>query len=182
MSRIGRKQIKIPDGVVVEVKGKVVKTTGPKGELQREVRPEIAVRVEEDAVFVEVKKNTKNSSAYWGLTRSLIANMIDGVSEGYEESLELIGVGYRAKLSDGGISMSLGFSHPVEYKAPEGIKLEVPDNTNILVKGIDKQLVGHTAAVIRNFRKPEPYKGKGIRYKGEVVKRKPGKAGKTTGA
>lgn len=178
MSRIGALPIEIPAGVTVTVGDGNVVVKGPNGELTQETRPEIAVKVEENTVLVSVKEESKETSAYWGLTRALIANMISGVVDGYEKRLQMIGVGYRVKKeADSKISMTLGFSHPVEYEAPEGIKLDVEGNDFIIVKGFDKQLVGQTAAQIRKFRKPEPYKGKGIRYENEVVKRKPGKAG-----
>jgi large subunit ribosomal protein L6 len=179
MSRIGKKPIEIPAGVTVTVKDSVVTVKGPKGELVQDIRPEIEVNVIENQVVATQKKVTKSSSAMWGLMRALIANMIVGVTEGYEKKLQMIGVGYRVKkISDTKISMTVGFSHPVEFEAPEGVKLEVEGNDFIMVSGIDKQLVGLAAAQIRKIKKPEPYKGKGIRYEGEIVKRKPGKAGK----
>jgi large subunit ribosomal protein L6 len=178
MSRIGKSPINIPDGVSVELKGSKVTVKGPKGELSQEIRPEVAVVEKEGQLRLSVKSNIKEGSAYWGLTRALLQNMVTGVTEGYEKKLELVGVGYRASPAAEGISLTLGYSHPVEFKRPEGIELEVVDNKNITVKGIDKQLVGQTAAKIRALRKPEPYKGKGIRYAGEVIKIKPGKAGK----
>jgi len=133
---------------------------------------------EGDELVVSVKTKVKGYSAYWGLTRALISNMIGGVTEGYEKKLELVGVGYRAKSDPKGVSFTLGYSHPVVFEKPEGVEVLVEDNKNIVIKGIDKQLVGQTAARIRKLRKPEAYKGKGIRYAGEVVKTKPGKAGK----
>lgn len=179
MSRIGKTLIEIPAGVTVTFVEGVVAVKGPKGELSYEIRPEIEAKIEENQVKLVVAKETKDSNAFWGLTRALVANMILGVTEGFEKKLNLIGVGYRAKKeSDNKISMTLGFSHPVIFDAPEGITLDVEGNDVIIVKGIDKQLVGLTTAKIRELRKPEPYKGKGIRYEGEVVKRKPGKAGK----
>ena len=179
MSRIGKNPIEIPAGVTVTIKEGVVTVKGPKGQLTQEIVPEIEVAVADNKVVAAVKKETKNSSALWGLTRSLIANMVLGVTEGFEKKLQMIGVGYRVKkISDSKISMTVGFSHPVEFDAPEGIKLDVEGNDWITVSGIDKQLVGLTAAQIRKIKKPEPYKGKGIRYEGEIVKRKPGKAGR----
>lgn len=178
MSRIGRKPIKIPEGVSVDIKGGAVTVKGSKGELTYTTRPEMAVAYEGDEVVVSVKTKVKGSNAYWGLTRALIDNMIQGVTEGYEKKLELVGVGYRAKSDPKGVSFTLGYSHPVVFEKPEGVEILVEDNKNITVKGIDKQLVGQTAARIRKLRKPEVYKGKGIRYAGEVVKTKPGKAGK----
>lgn len=178
MSRIGRKPIKIPEGVSVDIKGGAVTVKGSKGELTYTTRPEMAVEQEGDELVVSVKTKVKGYSAYWGLTRALIDNMIQGVTEGYEKKLELVGVGYRAKSDPKGVSFTLGYSHPVVFEKPEGVELLVVDNKNITVKGINKQLVGQTAARIRKLRKPEAYKGKGIRYAGEVVKTKPGKAGK----
>lgn len=179
MSRIGKNPIEIPSGVTVTIKEGVVTVKGPKGQLTQEIVPEIEVAVADSKVVASVKKETKNSSALWGLTRSLIANMVLGVTEGFEKKLQMIGVGYRVKkISDSKISMTVGFSHPVEFDAPEGIKLDVEGNDWITVSGINKQLVGLTAAQIRKIKKPEPYKGKGIRYEGEIVKRKPGKAGR----
>ena len=179
MSRIGRKLIEIPQGVTVEVNGRDVVVKGPKGSLTCKFESEIGVKVEENKIRVEILGVTKRSNAFWGLTRALIANMVKGVVGGFEKKLELVGVGYRAKqTSPSEIVLTVGFSHPVEFKAPEGIKLAVVDNTHITVTGADKQLVGLTAANIRKIKKPEPYKGKGIRYEGEVVRRKAGKAGK----
>ncbi len=178
MSRIGRNPILIPQGVTVTVDNSVVKVKGPKGELFVDLRPEITAKVEDSTLTVTPKIETKDTSAFWGLTRALIANMVKGVSEGFEKKLELVGVGYRAKASSGGVSLTLGFSHPVEFLAPQGIVFEVPDTQNISIKGADKQLVGQTAAKIRALRKPEPYKGKGIKYFGEKVRRKAGKSGK----
>lgn len=179
MSRIGRKLIEIPQGVAVEVNGRDVVVKGPKGSLTCKFEIEIGVKVEENKVKVEVLGETKRSNALWGLTRALIANMVRGVTEGFEKKLELVGVGYRAKqVSPSEIIFTVGFSHPVDFKAPEGIQLAVVDSTHIAVTGTDKQMVGLVAANIRKIRKPEPYKGKGIRYEGEVVRRKAGKAGK----
>ncbi|MFZ5424700.1 MAG: 50S ribosomal protein L6 [Patescibacteria group bacterium] len=178
MSRIGKKHIEIPNGVKVDIKDGTVTINGLKGTLSYEYRPEIEVKVEDNSVVCLEKIKTKDSYAYWGLTRALINNMIIGVTEGFTRELELIGVGYRAKPINGGIELSVGYSHPVEYIAPEGIKIEVEDQKKLKVTGIDKQLVGLTASKIREIRKPEPYKGKGIKYIEEVILRKPGKAGK----
>jgi len=178
MSRIGKKPIKIPEGTSIDIKDDVITVKGSKGELSYKLRPEISVTQEGDELVVSVKTKSKGYSAYWGLTRALIANMLQGVLEGYEKRLELVGVGYRAKPDPKGVSFTLGYSHPVVFEKPEGVDLIVEDNKNIVIKGIDKQLVGQTAAKIRKLRKPEPYKGKGIRYAGEVVRTKPGKAGK----
>ncbi|MBN1162275.1 50S ribosomal protein L6 [Patescibacteria group bacterium] len=182
MSRLGLKPIVIPENVKVAINGSEVMVEGPKGSLALSVRPEIGVEVVEGSVKTFIKQETKKTSGYWGLTRSLIANMVTGVIDGYEKRLELVGVGYRAKQdSPDSITITAGFSHPVEFKIPEGVKVTVVDNQHITVSGIDKHLVGLTASRIRKIRKPEPYKGKGIRYEGEVVRRKPGKAGKAVG-
>lgn len=178
MSRIGRKEILIPGGVTVDVTDSKVVVKGTKGELELTVRPEIGLKMEDGKLTTFIKKDTKEANAFWGMTRALIANMIKGVTEGFEKKLELVGVGYRAKPVSGGISLSLGFSHPVEFTSPKGITLNVPDPTTIIISGSDKQLVGLTAARIRKFRKPEPYKGKGIKYSNEYVRRKAGKSAK----
>jgi len=184
MSRIGRKKIEIPQGVSIEINGNNVVVEGPKGTLYCKFESEIGVKKEENTVKVEMLSTTKRSVALWGLTRALIANMVKGVTDGFEKKLELVGVGYRAKsVSPDEIVLTVGFSHPVTFKAEKGIKLDVIDSTHITVSGADKQLVGLMAANIRKIRKPEPYKGKGIRYEGEYVRRKAGKAGKVgTGA
>lgn len=177
MSRIGRMLIKIPDGVKVEVGNSLVKANGPKGHLTQKVPPGIIVSVEKDTVAISNKSNNKNSSALHGLTRSLIYNMITGVSKGFEKSLELVGIGYRAEIKGSSLHFSLGYSHPVHFELPKGITARVEKQTKITLEGIDKQLVGETAAVIRSFKKPEPYKGKGIKYIDEIIKRKIGKKG-----
>lgn len=178
MSRIGKKPILIPAGVTVTFNDGQISVKGPKGEVAFSIRREIDVKIENGTLSASIKRETKNSNAYWGLTRALIANAIKGVFEGFEKKLELVGVGYRAKLEGANLSLTLGFSHPVEVKPPVGIKFDVADTQNILITGADRQLVGLTAAQIRKLRKPEPYKGKGIRYAGEVVRRKAGKSGK----
>lgn len=178
MSRLGKKEILIPAGVTVELKGSTINVKGPKGELNYDFRPEIAINVNDGVIVTSVKHATKSSSAYWGLVWALVSNMVLGVSEGFEKKLELVGVGYRVKQNGKNVTITVGYSHPIEFPAPEGIALEVIDEKNITVKGIDKQLVGQTAAKIRSLRKPEPYKGKGIKYAGEVVRRKAGKTGK----
>lgn len=180
MSRLGKLPIKIPAGVTFEIKDSSITVKGPKGELKLNVRPEVAVQVEGDEAKVSVAIDTKQSGAFWGMTRSLVANMVEGVTDGFNKNLELIGVGYRVKQeAPDTISLTLGFSHPVRIKAPEGVKFEVGENQTLTVKGMDKDLVGLTAAKIRKLRKPEPYKGKGIRYAGEKVRRKAGKAAKS---
>lgn len=182
MSRIGRKPIEIPEGVAVSVDGSEVVVKGQKGELAHKVHPQVGVKLEGTKVVLEEKRRTKDSQAYWGTTRALIANMIEGVTKGFEKKLELVGVGYRVRKEGDTLVISIGYSHPVRFKAPLGIDLEVEENNLITIKGVDKQLVGLTAANIRKIRKPEPYKGKGIKYIDEVIKRKPGKAGKALGA
>jgi large subunit ribosomal protein L6 len=175
MSRIGRKPIQVPDTVSVEVAPGRVAVKGPKGELTQSLSPEMKIEQENGAVTVGRPTDRGEHRALHGLTRSLIANMVEGVTEGFEKRLEIQGVGYRAQLKGRNLEMALGYSHPVAIEAPEGIEFEVPQPTEIVVRGIDKQLVGQVAADIRKRRPPEPYKGKGIRYRGEHVLRKVGK-------
>jgi large subunit ribosomal protein L6 len=182
MSRIGKQPIEIPGGVSVEVRDAVVAVKGPNGELSQRIVPDMKVAVDGGEVRVERPSDAREHRALHGLTRSLIANMVEGVTKGFEKRLEIQGVGYRAALNGKDLEMQLGFSHPVHFPAPEGIEFEVPQPTRIFIRGIDKQLVGETAARIRRIRKPEPYKGKGIRYEGEYVRKKAGKAAKTAGA
>ena len=177
MSRIGRAPIEIPAGVEVTCNGNVVTVKGPKGSLSHNVHPDMTVTVEGNTIHVTRPSDDKMHRSLHGLTRTLIHNMITGVSEGYEKKLELVGVGYRAEKKGDTLVLNLGYSHPIEMKDPEGITTEVPSQTDITVKGIDKAEVGNYAAVIREHRKPEPYKGKGIRYAGEVIIRKEGKSG-----
>ncbi len=174
MSRIGKNPIKIPDKVEVSVNGDEVVVKGPKGELSIKKNPALDVRVDDGSVVVSLKEDSRQNRAFWGLTRSLIANMVEGVLNGHQKSLEVEGVGYKVELKGNKLVMALGFSHPVEFEAPEGITFSVEKN-KITVSGIDKALVGQTAANIRKLKKPEPYKGKGIRYEGEVIRRKAGK-------
>ncbi|MBU1044286.1 MAG: 50S ribosomal protein L6 [Candidatus Omnitrophica bacterium] len=176
MSRIGVRPIVIPKDVKVNIAKQSVEVQGPKGKLEFPISLRILVAVENDKIKVSRVGNNKNDRALHGLTRAMIANMLTGVSSGFEKQLEMIGVGYRAQLAGKKLTMQLGFSHPIEYVVPEGITLEVPKPTQITVKGIDKQEVGQAAANIRGFLPPEPYKGKGIRYVGEQVRRKAGKA------
>jgi large subunit ribosomal protein L6 len=176
MSRIGKQPITIPAGVEVSISGKDVKVKGSKGELNRSFRDEITITQEGDSLVVERIDDSREARAFHGLSRTLLSNMVVGVSEGFSKKLEIIGVGYRAALKGKDLEMQLGFSHPVLIKAPEGISFEVPAPTQITVLGIDKQKVGQVAADIRKWRKPEPYKGKGVRYEGEYVRRKLGKA------
>lgn len=178
MSRIGKKPVQIPAGVEVTVDGNLVSVKGPKGELSREISPLLKVVVEDNEVIVTIEHDDPEAGAQHGLNRTLIANMVEGVSKGFEKKLQLVGVGYRVALKGKDLDISLGYSHPVIYKAPEGITFECPDNTHIIVKGISKEQVGQVAAEIRAKRAPEPYKGKGVRYDGEHVRRKLGKAAK----
>lgn len=178
MSRIGKQPIEIPAGVSVTVEGTRVTVKGPKGTLVKDLHPEMSISVEENQVVVRRPSDEKRHRALHGLTRTLIANMVDGVTKGYEKQLEIVGVGYRATKQGSGINLAVGYSHPVEFKAPEGIELDVPKPTQIIVRGIDKEVVGRVAANIRAVRPPEPYLGKGIRYVNEHVRRKAGKAGK----
>jgi large subunit ribosomal protein L6 len=175
MSRIGRKPISVPDGVQIDVGTGRVSVKGPKGELSQHVSPEMKVEQEDGTLTVTRPTDRGEHRALHGLTRSLIANMVEGVTDGFERRLEIQGVGYRAALRGRTLELSLGFSHPVAIEAPEGIDFEVPQPTEIVVRGIDKQQVGQVAADIRKRRPPEPYKGKGIRYRGEQVTRKVGK-------
>ncbi|MFD1673136.1 50S ribosomal protein L6 [Alicyclobacillus fodiniaquatilis] len=178
MSRIGRKPIAVPSGVEVVLDGNTLRVKGPKGNLERLVHPEISVIVDTNEIRVERPSDEKKHRALHGTTRSVIANMVEGVTNGFTKNLDLVGVGYRAAKSGAKITLSLGFSHPVELPNVEGIEVDVPAQTKLSVKGIDKELVGSYAAKVRELRPPEPYKGKGIRYEGENVRRKVGKTGK----
>ncbi len=175
MSRIGRKPVTIPEGVSVDVGPGRVSVNGPKGELSQELSPDMSVAVDDGVLTVSRPTDRAPHRALHGLTRSLIANMVEGVTDGYTRELEIQGVGYRARLQGKSLELSVGYSHPVSLPAPDGIEFEVPQPTQIIIKGIDKQLVGETTARIRRVRPPEPYKGKGIRYRGEHVRRKVGK-------
>ena len=174
MSRIGKKPIEIPKGIEVKIEEDLVKIKGPKGELSRKIRPEIKVEIKDEKILVSPQIETKKTKAFWGLTRTLLANNIKGVIEGYEKKLQIEGLGYKAEIEGENLILRVGFSHPVEIKAPSGIKLSVDKNI-ITIFGIDKELVGQVAAKIRKVKPPEHYKGKGIRYLGEIVKIKPGK-------
>ena len=178
MSRIGKMPIPVPANVDVTIDGSTVTTKGPKGELSRTFQPIISIAREGDEIVVTRPDDSREAKSLHGLTRTLIANMVTGVSEGFAKKLELVGVGYRAALKGKDLELSLGYSHPVQVEAPEGITFEVPSQTEIIVSGPSKEAVGQVAANIRKWRKPEPYKGKGIRYEGEHVRRKVGKAGK----
>jgi large subunit ribosomal protein L6 len=182
MSRIGKMPVELPKGVDVTLDGRTLSVKGPKGDLSMEVHPEMAVEVEEGQVKVGRPSDAPRHKALHGLTRSLVNNMVTGVSEGFSKTLEIVGVGYRADPSGTGLTINVGHSHPIEYPAPEGVTLECPNQTTIVVSGADKQKVGQAAAEIRAFRPPEPYKGKGIRYQGEQVRRKAGKTATAAGA
>ena len=175
MSRIGKQPIAVPSGVDIAIEPELVRVKGPKGELHERVNKDITVAQEEDQILVSRPTDRGEHRALHGLTRSLIANMVEGVTNGFEKKLEIQGVGYRAQLKGKKLELALGYSHPVTVEPPEGIEFEVPQPTEITVRGIDKQLVGQVAADIRKRRPPEPYKGKGIRYSGEHVMRKVGK-------
>ncbi len=179
MSRIGKMPVAVPSGVDVKVDGNVVTVKGSKGELTREFSDILTIKVEGEEVIVERPDDSRQAKSLHGLTRTLIANMVEGVSNGYSKKLELVGVGYRAALKGKDLEIQLGYSHPVIVKAPENITFECPSQTEIVVSGISKEQVGQVAADIRAWRKPEPYKGKGIRYEGEYVRRKLGKAAKS---
>ena len=178
MSRVGKKPIKILEGVEIKIHGQKITVKGPKGELSREIRPEIMIQEKQGEIIVTPKVESKRFGAFWGLTRSLIANMVQGVAEGYEKKLDVQGLGYKANLEGEDLALKVGFSHIVKFSGVEGIKFLVDKNI-ITVSGIDKEKVGQTAAKIRKIRPPEPYKGKGIRYEGEEVRIKVGKKAAT---
>ena len=178
MSRIGKHPITVPSGVTVTIDGSTVTVKGPKGELTRSFQPMITIAQEGDELIVSRPDDSREAKSFHGLTRTLLANMVEGCDKGFSKKLQLIGVGYRAALKGKDLEMQLGYSHPVLVEAPENISFEVPSPTEIIVSGPSKEAVGQVAANIRKWRKPEPYKGKGIRYEGEYVRRKLGKAGK----
>tara|TARA_Y100001934_G_C12339229_1_gene769275 strand:- start:47 stop:580 length:534 start_codon:yes stop_codon:yes gene_type:complete len=175
MSRIGNAPVEIPKGVEISVNGKTLKVKGSKGELLHEIHHVIGIDVEDGQAVVKSHEASKQGRALSGTTRAILQNMVTGVSDGFERKLEIVGVGYRAQVQGKKLNLSLGFSHPVEFEVPEGITVETPSQTEVLVKGIDKQLVGQVAANIRAYRKPEPYKGKGVRYSGEHIVKKEAK-------
>jgi large subunit ribosomal protein L6 len=177
MSRIGKKPIDVPKGVTVTIEGNTVKVKGPKGELSRTLHREMAVSMENNAVTVARPSDEPNHRALHGLSRTLLANMVEGVTKGFTKQLEIVGVGYKAETRPYGLQLALGYSHAIEYKAPKGVKLTANTPTAVTIEGADKEAVGQVAAEIRNLRPPEPYKGKGIKYAGEVIRRKAGKAG-----
>ena len=179
MSRIGKRPVPVPKGVDVTIHDGVLRVKGPKGELTLTVHPDMKISMEDGEVVVERPSESAGHKALHGLTRSLVANMMTGVTAGFTKSLDIVGVGYRAEKKGNDITLNLGYSHPIQYRPPAGITIEVPSPTTVTVVGPDKQMVGQVAADIRGFRPPEPYKGKGIRYRGEEIRRK---AGKTAGA
>ncbi|MEN2995852.1 MULTISPECIES: 50S ribosomal protein L6 [unclassified Acetomicrobium] len=176
MSRIGRKPISIPKGVNVTLSGRTVRVKGPKGEMSFDLLPNINVELADEQIMVTRNREDKKTKAFHGLVRAMLSNIVTGVTQGFEKELEIVGVGYRAQMQGQKLVLNLGYSNPVEYVPPKGITITTDSPTKIKVSGIDKQEVGQVAAIIRSFRAPEPYKGKGIRYVGEVVKRKTGKA------
>jgi large subunit ribosomal protein L6 len=177
MSRIGKKPVVVPKGVTVALDGHTLSVKGPKGELSRTFHPEMTLAIQGEQVVVTRPSDEAKHKALHGLTRSLVQNMVDGVAKGFIKTLEIQGVGYKAEPKPFGLQLALGFSHAVQYKAPTGIKFTVDGNTIVKIEGADKEIVGQVAAEIRNLRKPEPYKGKGVRYQGETVRRKAGKTG-----
>ena len=175
MSRIGKKPVPLPSGVTATIAGQTIAVKGPKGELSRTVHRELTIALEENAVVVRRPSDEPRHKALHGLTRTLVANMVEGVTKGFAKALEIQGVGYKAELKPFGVQLVVGYSHPVPYHAPQGIKISVDNNVQVKVEGVDKELVGQVAAELRAVRPPEPYKGKGIRYVGEQVRRKAGK-------
>lgn len=178
MSRIGKKPVVIPNGVEVKLEGNTVTVKGPKGTLTRNFHSDIAIKVEDNQVIVERPSDHRTHRALHGTTRSVIANMVEGVTNGFSKTLEMVGVGYRASKKGNNVVLNVGYSHPIDVTPIDGIELDVPSQTQIVVKGIDKEKVGEMAAKIRSYREPEPYKGKGIKYSDEVIRRKEGKTGK----
>jgi len=177
MSRIGKKPVTLPKAVTATVEGHRIKVKGPKGELERTVHHDMTLAVQDGAVVVTRPSDENMHKALHGLTRTLVANMVEGVTTGFSKQLEIVGVGYKAEQRPYGLQLALGFSHPIEYKAPKGIKLSAPQPTQVIIEGADKEMVGQVAAELRSLRPPEPYKGKGIKYVGEQIRRKAGKAG-----
>ena len=175
MSRIGKRPVPLPQGVTAQVDGRRITVKGPKGEISRMINPELAMAVEGETVVVRRPSDENRHKALHGLTRTLVANMVEGVTKGFQKTLEIQGVGYKAEPKPFGVQLVVGFSHPVPYHAPQGIKISVENNVLLKVEGVDKELVGQVAAELRNVRPPEPYKGKGVRYVGEQVRRKAGK-------
>ncbi len=177
MSRIGRKPVTVPKGVTLQLDGNSVAVKGPRGELRRSLHPDMQIALDKDQFTVVRPSEEKRHKALHGLTRTLVQNMVEGVSKGFSKTLEIQGVGYKAETKPYGVNLIVGYSHPVKYEAPKGIKISVENNTVVKIEGADKELVGQVAAELRSVRPPEPYKGKGIRYQGEHVRRKAGKTG-----
>jgi large subunit ribosomal protein L6 len=177
MSRIGKKPVTVPQGVTLDLKGSEVAVKGPKGELRRQLHPEMQLALANGIFTVTRPSEEQKHKALHGLTRTLVQNMIDGVSKGFTKTLEIQGVGYKAEAKPYGVNLVVGFSHPVKYEAPKGIKISVENNTTVKIEGADKEKVGQVAAELRAVRPPEPYKGKGVRYQGEQIRRKAGKTG-----
>lgn len=175
MSRIGKKPVTIPSGVTADIANGVITVKGPKGTLTLTMREEISYTVDGNAIVVKPANDTKAARAFWGMQRTLVDNLMTGVTEGYTKTLQITGVGYRAAAQGSNLKLQLGYSHDVDFAIPDGIEIKTPDNTTVLISGIDKQKVGQVAAEIRRWRKPEPYKGKGIKYAGEFIFRKEGK-------
>ena len=175
MSRVAKAPVVLPSGVTVDIKDQLVSVKGSKGNLQQEIHSSVEVKVEDNQIMFAPKEGAANANALAGTMRSLVNNMVEGVANGFEKKLQLVGVGYRAKASAKTLDLTLGFSHPVVFEIPEGITIETPSNTEVIVKGVDKQLIGQVAANIRAYRPPEPYKGKGVKYADEVVRRKEAK-------
>ncbi|KPN64060.1 50S ribosomal protein L6 [Aliiroseovarius crassostreae] len=175
MSRIGKKPVELPAGVTASVSGQTVEVKGPKGTRSFTATDDVTISVEDNAVSVEPRGSSKRARQQWGMSRTMVQNMVTGVTEGFKKELEINGVGYRAQMQGNTLKLNLGYSHDVEFEAPEGVTVTAPKQTVIIVEGIDQQLVGQTAANIREWRKPEPYKGKGIKYKDEFIFRKEGK-------
>ena len=175
MSRIGKKPVAIPGGVTAAVDGQEVKVKGPKGELKHVLVDQVIAKSGEDGIEISMREDSKEARAMWGMSRTLVANLVTGVTEGFSKTLEITGVGYRAAMQGSNLQLQLGHSHDINYTLPEGIQVQCPKPTEIVVSGIDKQKVGQVAAEIRGFRPPEPYKGKGVRYAGEYILRKEGK-------
>jgi large subunit ribosomal protein L6 len=175
MSRIGKQPVAIPSGITADVEGQQVKVKGPKGELSVVLVDEVVVKKTDDGIKVDPVDDSKQARSMWGLSRTLVSNLVAGVNEGFSKSLDIVGVGYRAQMQGNTLVLNLGFSHEVKYPAPEGISIACPKPTEIEISGIDKQKVGQVAAEIRRYRRPEPYKGKGVHYRGEYVFRKEGK-------
>ncbi len=175
MSRIGKRPVALPKGVTAEISGQTVQVKGPKGTRSFTATDDVSIALSDGEISVTPRGDSKRARQQWGMSRTMVANLVTGVSEGFRRELELVGVGYRAQMQGKSVQLSLGYSHPVVFEAPEGVTLSVPKNTEIVVEGTDQQVVGETAAKLREWRRPEPYKGKGIRYKGEYIFRKEGK-------